>query len=93
MQTAVDMQRIFYLLGVALGLGLLVGLQRERSSAARLAGFRTFPVITILGTVCAMLAQQFGGWVLAAGFLVGGLFGAQFSAEVRSAPRHQPEEA
>ncbi len=69
MQTTLDMQHIFYLLGVALGLGLLVGLQRERSAAVRLAGFRTFPIITVLGTVCALLAQQFGGWVLAAGFL------------------------
>jgi uncharacterized membrane protein (DUF4010 family) len=67
-----ELQRIFYLLGIALGLGLLVGLQRERSSTARLAGFRTFPIITILGTVCALLAQQFGGWVLAAGLLAVG---------------------
>lgn len=67
-----DLQRTFYLLGIALGLGLLVGLQRERSSTVRLAGFRTFPIITILGTVCALLAQQFGGWVLAAGLLAVG---------------------
>ncbi|MBI5683493.1 MAG: MgtC/SapB family protein [Verrucomicrobia bacterium] len=64
-----ELQRIFFLLGVALGLGLLVGLQRERSSARRLAGFRTFPIITVFGTVCALLAQTFGGWVLAAGLL------------------------
>ena len=63
-----DLQRIFYLLGVALGLGLLVGLQRERSET-RLAGFRTFPIITVFGTVCAMLAGDYGGWVIAAGFL------------------------
>jgi uncharacterized membrane protein (DUF4010 family) len=69
MHTTADLQHIFYLLGVALGLGLLVGLQRERSAAARLAGFRTFPIITVFGTVCAMLAQGFGGWVLAAGFV------------------------
>ena len=69
MQTTADMQRIFYLLGVALGLGLLVGLQRERSAAVRLAGFRTFPIITVFGTVCALLAQEFGGWVLGAGLV------------------------
>lgn len=59
---------VFKLLGIALGLGLLVGLQRE-SKAATLAGVRTFPLITILGTVSALLAQSFGGWVLAASFL------------------------
>ncbi|MCX6899811.1 MAG: MgtC/SapB family protein [Verrucomicrobia bacterium] len=63
-----ELQRIFYLLAVALGLGLLVGLQRERSET-RLAGFRTFPIITVFGTVCAMLARDYGGWVIAAGFL------------------------
>lgn len=63
-----ELQRIFYLLAVALGLGLLVGLQRERSET-RLAGFRTFPIITVFGTVCAMLAESYGGWVIAAGFV------------------------
>ena len=84
MQITVDLQRIFYLLGIALGLGLLVGLQRERSSAVRLAGFRTFPIITILGTVCALLAQQFGGWVLAAGFLtIGAITLAGYQAKMK----------
>ncbi len=55
-------------LGLSLLLGLLVGLQRERTDSW-LAGMRTFPLITILGTVCAILAGQFGGWIVAAGFL------------------------
>ncbi len=63
-----DIQHAFYLLGVALGLGLLVGLQRERS-ASLLAGIRTFPIVTMLGTVCAMLGQTHGGWVVGAGFV------------------------
>jgi uncharacterized membrane protein (DUF4010 family) len=54
-------------LALAFGLGLLVGLERERSEPA-VAGFRTFPLVTVLGSVCALLAQSFGGWVLAAGF-------------------------
>ena len=52
----------------SLGLGLLVGLQRERSKSA-IAGIRTFPLITLLGTVCGQLAHVFGGWIVAAGFL------------------------
>lgn len=63
-----NLTEIFQSLGIALGLGLLVGLQRE-STASPLAGVRTFPLITILGTLCAFLSQSFGGWVLALGFI------------------------
>ncbi len=63
-----DMQLsfLFQQLGISLGLGLLVGLQRE-SVASRLAGVRTFPLVTLFGSVCALLATSFGGWVIAAG--------------------------
>lgn len=55
-------------LGVALLLGLLVGLQRERV-AEPLAGLRTFPLVTMLGTLAALLDASLagGGWMLAAG--------------------------
>ncbi|HZS07939.1 MAG TPA: MgtC/SapB family protein [Blastocatellia bacterium] len=56
-----EISDLFQQLGIALGLGLLVGLQRE-SASSRLAGVRTFPLVTILGTACALLAQSFGGW-------------------------------
>lgn len=58
----------FAQLGIALGLGILVGLQREHAET-RLAGIRTFPLITVLGTLCGMLAQSFGGWTIGAGLL------------------------
>jgi uncharacterized membrane protein (DUF4010 family) len=57
---------LFQTLAISLGLGLLVGLQRQHQNA-RIAGIRTFPLITVFGTVCAWLAQDFGGWVIAAG--------------------------
>lgn len=63
-----ELEFIFRQLGIAVGLGLLVGLQRQRS-AAPLAGFRTFPLVTTFGLVCALLAQSFGGWVVVAGLL------------------------
>lgn len=63
-----ELSFLFQQLGIALGLGLLVGLQRE-STASPLAGVRTFPLVTIFGTVCGLLAQSFGGWVIAAGIL------------------------
>lgn len=53
---------------VSLGLGLLLGLQRQRTHAT-IGGIRTFPFIALMGTVCGRLAGIHGGWVLAAGFL------------------------
>ncbi|HWB19441.1 MAG TPA: MgtC/SapB family protein, partial [Phycisphaerales bacterium] len=59
---------IFTNLGISLGLGLLVGLQRERA-ASQLAGFRTFALITLLGTIAGLLAQTLGVWIVVAGLL------------------------
>jgi uncharacterized membrane protein (DUF4010 family) len=64
----VDLTATFETLGVALGLGLLVGLQRERAASA-LAGFRTFPLVTVFGAVTGILSKDLGGWILAAGLL------------------------
>jgi uncharacterized membrane protein (DUF4010 family) len=61
-----ELAELFQRLGIALGLGLLVGLQRERAGS-RLAGFRTFPLVTVLGALCALLGEQFGGWVVGIG--------------------------
>jgi uncharacterized membrane protein (DUF4010 family) len=54
--------------GLSLGLGLLVGLQREWGPS-HLAGIRTFALITVFGTLCARLSEEFGGWILAAGLI------------------------
>ena len=59
----------FSQLGISLVLGMLVGLQREWTEQRRMAGLRTFPLITVLGTVSAILATQFGGWIVGAGLL------------------------
>lgn len=63
-----DPMVLFQHLGLSLVLGLLVGLQRQRTDRG-LAGMRTFPLITVLRTMSAFLARVFGGWVLAAGFV------------------------
>jgi len=65
---ALSTSEIFLRLGIALALGLLVGLERERSEAP-LAGFRTVPLVTLLGSLAALLAPAFGAWVPAAGLL------------------------
>lgn len=51
------MREVFLQFGVALLLGLLVGLQRERTKGA-LGGVRTFPLIALAGAACGHLAQQ-----------------------------------
>ncbi len=63
-----DLLDSFQSLAAALGLGLLVGLQRERSRS-EIAGFRTFGLITTLGAVCGLLTESLGPWPIAAGFI------------------------
>jgi uncharacterized membrane protein (DUF4010 family) len=54
----------------SLAVGLLVGLERERHPEAK-AGVRTFALISLLGTVCAMLSEHTASpWLLVAGLLV-----------------------
>src|SRR6266496_4889807 len=45
-------------LAVSFGLGLLLGLQRERVESS-IGGIRTFPLIAIFGTICALLGKAF----------------------------------
>ena len=61
---------LFEQLGISLSLGVLVGLQRERAESV-IAGLRTFPLITLLGTLAAALdaSSRAQGWIIAAGFL------------------------
>ncbi len=53
---------------VSLGIGLLLGLQRERTERS-IGGIRTFPFISLLGTVCAMIGATNGTWIVPAGLL------------------------
>ncbi len=55
-------------LAIALGIGLLIGLQRERA-AGQVAGIRTFALIALLGTTAGTLADRFGGWLVVAALL------------------------
>ncbi|GBG13223.1 chloride channel protein [Novimethylophilus kurashikiensis] len=52
----------------SLAIGLLIGLERERSPAAR-AGLRTFGLVAMLGSLLALISERVGSaWVLAFGF-------------------------
>ncbi|MEQ1857255.1 MAG: MgtC/SapB family protein [Longimicrobiales bacterium] len=53
---------------IALGIGLLVGLQKERA-ASPLAGLRTFALVSVFGAVAALISTSAGPWILVAGLL------------------------
>lgn len=55
---------------VSMGIGLLIGLERERKSDAK-AGLRTFALTATLGCLTAMLGEKSGNdWILAIGLLM-----------------------
>lgn len=58
----------FYQLGVSIGLGLLVGLQRQFVQQT-IAGFRTFPLIALAGTLSAQVGGDQSLWVVSAGLI------------------------
>ena len=51
---------------LALGLGLLVGLQRQWATDP-IAGIRTFPLISLMGALTAVLSESLGGWIVIVG--------------------------
>lgn len=67
-------QQVFYYLGVALAIGLLIGVERgwkehEKKEGERIAGVRTYALIGLLGGGSALLAEQFGALVLGLAFI------------------------
>lgn len=53
----------------SLSIGLLIGLERERTPSAK-AGLRTFTLVALFGTLVAMLASESGStWLIGAGLL------------------------
>ncbi|HEX4942708.1 MAG TPA: MgtC/SapB family protein, partial [Usitatibacteraceae bacterium] len=71
----------------SLAVGLLIGLERERHKDAK-AGVRTFALIAMLGTICAMLGEKTGSpWILVAG-LAASTYGvlSAYQIDSRSAP-------
>lgn len=69
----------------SLGLGLLIGLERERSPAAK-AGLRTFSLVALAGTLGALLGEKTGApWMLGAGLMVmGGMMVASYFKDTDS---------
>ncbi|MFZ5608441.1 MAG: MgtC/SapB family protein [Pseudomonadota bacterium] len=79
----------FLYLGLALGIGLLIGLERgwherEAAEGTRVAGFRTIGLIGLIGGVLGLLAARLGGLVLAGGFIgVAAVLGIGYWHDVR----------
>lgn len=53
----------------ALGIGLLIGIERERQPDA-VAGLRTFALVSLMGCLFAMLSEHGDQWLLAVGLVV-----------------------
>jgi uncharacterized membrane protein (DUF4010 family) len=67
----------------ALGIGLLIGMERERRPDSA-AGLRTFALVAMLGCLFALLTEKTGGpWILVAGLLViaAAMVASNFSAQ------------
>jgi len=59
--------------GISAVIGLLVGSERERKPTAK-AGVRTFALIAVLGTACALIGELLGSaWMVPVGFALVGL--------------------
>ncbi len=72
----------------SLAIGLLIGLERERSPDAK-AGLRTFALVALFGTLAAMLSEKAATpWMLFGGLLIVGLMtiAAYFRAHDRTDP-------
>jgi uncharacterized membrane protein (DUF4010 family) len=66
--TLPDTAELLQSFGTALGLGLLVGLQREWVQN-RVAGIRTFALLSLFGALCGLLGLVYSGWVIAAALI------------------------
>ena len=60
----IEASELLVSLGISLGLGLLVGMQRE-TAGKKMAGIRTFPLVSLLGALSGAIAERHGGWVIA----------------------------
>jgi uncharacterized membrane protein (DUF4010 family) len=83
-----DLGTLFLRFGLALVLGFLIGLEREREKDQVFAGMRTFALISLLGAVLAFAGERLAGSPLfIAGFLVVSAFGL-LSHYRKSDPSH-----
>lgn len=85
-------QQTFYYLGVALAIGLLIGVERgwkerEVEEGERVAGVRTYGLIGLLGGGVALLSNHIGSLVMGFAFL--GLAGALTMSHIVNMPSEE----
>jgi len=78
-------------LAIALGIGLMIGVergwtQRDKPAGGRMAGLRTFTVTGLFGGVAAALAALYGVWVIIA---LGAVIGLIIAAALSRVPWEQ----
>ncbi|MFC7335713.1 MgtC/SapB family protein [Haloferula chungangensis] len=79
---------LYIRIALALGLGLLIGMERERADKSP-GGVRTFALIALFGAVCGLMSFGLGVWVVVAGFLsLTALAGISNLVEARRNPEH-----
>ena len=69
MPTPPELATLFQRFGITLGLGLMIGVEREREKDT-FAGIRTFPLIALMGCAAAMLNDHFAPWSFAVTFII-----------------------
>ncbi len=69
-----DLLTLFQKFGIALVLGFLIGLEREKEKAGGFAGVRTFSLIALLGCLSAMINGLMAGWFFSVAFAVMAIF-------------------
>jgi uncharacterized membrane protein (DUF4010 family) len=85
-------QATFYHLGIALAIGLLIGVERgwserDEEDGTRVAGVRTFALIGLLGGAAALVAPPLDAWLPALGLLaLGVLFATAYVIHARTRP-------
>ncbi len=66
-----SIETLFLRFGLALFLGFLIGLERERDNPFIFAGMRTFSLISLMGATLAFIGEHFlDSWMFVIGFLV-----------------------
>jgi uncharacterized membrane protein (DUF4010 family) len=87
-----DQEAAFVALGIALGVGLLIGFEREQSAATEnsgpgptMGGVRTYPLVSLGGALATLLSREVGAWFVALAFaVIGVLVAISYADDVRA---------